>query len=457
MLPWLALGHLLPFLELSKRLAKKGHNISFISTPKNIKRLSEIQNTPPLINFIQFPLPHVKNLPEGAEVTVDLPSDDHRPYLKKAFDGLQQNVLKFLQETKNPPIDWIVYDYTAYWIANISQETGVPCTFLSLFSGAVLAYQGSPQALLGKEHPRTTVEDYTVKPRWVPFDTTIAFKAHEIRRILEPAKTTDDTGVNEFYRFAMAIEGCEFVAVRSFHEFEPNWLELIESLFNKPIVPIGILPPIVEENCKYKEYGSMFKWLDDQELGSVVYVAFGTEAKLTKKEVEDIALGLKLSNLPYLWALRSKELPKGVENGINGKGFVCLDFVPQARILAHGSVGGFLTHGGWNSVVEGLSFGKAMTVMPLIFDQGLNARDLVERKLAIEVARSEEDGTFSADGIAESLRFIMVEGGGRDFRDKAGEFRCTFGNLEMQDKYLDDFVKYLWDNKGKKVHRNMVN
>nr|ABR17488.1 unknown [Picea sitchensis] len=36
--PWLAQGHIIPFLELSKALAIHGHKVSFLSTPVNISR-----------------------------------------------------------------------------------------------------------------------------------------------------------------------------------------------------------------------------------------------------------------------------------------------------------------------------------------------------------------------------------------------------------------------------------
>ncbi|KAJ0660082.1 putative soyasaponin III rhamnosyltransferase [Helianthus annuus] len=39
MLPWLAFGHIIPFLELSKFIAQKGHKVSFLSTTRNIQRL----------------------------------------------------------------------------------------------------------------------------------------------------------------------------------------------------------------------------------------------------------------------------------------------------------------------------------------------------------------------------------------------------------------------------------
>lgn len=451
MLPWLALGHLLPFLELSKRLARKGHKISFLSTPRNIQRLpktpSDISH---LISFVQFPLPQIENLPRDAEVTIDLPSDDLRPYLKKAYDGLQHRVLSFLQEPSNQPADWIIYDYASYWIPRVSAECGVPCAYLSLFNAACLGFTGSPQVMLGNEHQRTTVEEYTVAPKWVPFPSTIAFKPFEVRHVFEPAAQQDASGVTELYRFAETIDGCDALAIRSCMEFEPEWLHLIGELFHKPIIPVGMIPPIIQEdNSDNDECASMFKWLDEQEPGSVVYAAFGSEAKLTSAQVNEIALGLELSRLPFLWVLRAEKAPEGFEDRTEGRGLLCMGWVPQIRILAHPSVGGFLTHGGWNSIIEGLSFGLATVVLPLVFEQGLNARNLAERKIAMEVPRNDEDGSFTGEDIAETLRLVMAEEKGEIFRSKARESREIFGNLEMQDKSLDQFLKYLWDHKRK--------
>ena len=97
MFPWLAFGHIIPFLELSKLIAQKGHRISFISTPRNIERLPKIPpQVAPLITLVKLPLPHVENLPENAEATMDVPYHII-PYLKKAHDGLEQSLSHFLE------------------------------------------------------------------------------------------------------------------------------------------------------------------------------------------------------------------------------------------------------------------------------------------------------------------------------------------------------------------------
>jgi hypothetical protein len=85
MLPWLAFGHILPFTELAKRIARQGHSVTFLSTPRNTRRLIDV---PPdlasLIRVVDVSLPPVEHLPEGAEASIDLPSDDLRPYLRQA-------------------------------------------------------------------------------------------------------------------------------------------------------------------------------------------------------------------------------------------------------------------------------------------------------------------------------------------------------------------------------------
>ncbi|KAL6840264.1 hypothetical protein ACP4OV_030074 [Aristida adscensionis] len=88
MVPWLAFGHILPFTELAKRMARQGHRVTLLSTPRNTRRLIRI---PPdlagLVAVVDVPLPRVDRLPEDVEATIDLPSDDLGLYLRRAYDA----------------------------------------------------------------------------------------------------------------------------------------------------------------------------------------------------------------------------------------------------------------------------------------------------------------------------------------------------------------------------------
>ncbi|KAL7192614.1 hypothetical protein ACSBR2_024437 [Camellia fascicularis] len=132
MFPWLAFGHMIPYLDLAKLIAQKGHKISFVSTPRNIQHLPILpHNLSPFIHFFELPLPHVDNhLPENAEATMDVPSD-HIPYPKKAFDGLETGLAGFLQASVP---DWIIYDFAPYWLPPITTKLGISRVFFLIIN-----------------------------------------------------------------------------------------------------------------------------------------------------------------------------------------------------------------------------------------------------------------------------------------------------------------------------------
>ncbi|KAG2593168.1 putative UDP-rhamnose:rhamnosyltransferase 1 [Panicum virgatum] len=452
MLPWLAFGHIIPFTELAKRIARQGHRVTLLSTPRNTRRLIRI---PPdladLVRVVDIKLPRVERLPEDAEASIDLPSDDLRPYLRRAYDAaFAEKLSDILQDAEQGRPDWVLIDYAAYWAPAAAATHGVPCACLSLFGAAALSVFGRPDALLGRgKYVRTKPEDLTEVPDYVPFPTAVAFRGFEARAFFNPAFVVDGSGVSEAYRFGKCIEGSQLVGIRSSAEFEPEWLQVLGELYRKPVIPVGLFPPPPAQDIGGHE--ATLQWLDRQAPGSVVYAAFGSEAKLTGSQLQTIALGLEASGLPFLWAFRppvdadegESGLPEGFEEHVNGRGLVCRGWVPQAKFLAHGSIGAFLTHAGWNSIIEGLARGVKLVLLPLMFDQGLNARLLVEKKVCVEVARDEGDGSFAPKDIAGALRRVMVEDEGEVFGDKVKELAKVFGNDEVNDRCVRDFLRSL--------------
>ncbi|XP_008811282.2 putative UDP-rhamnose:rhamnosyltransferase 1 [Phoenix dactylifera] len=446
--PWLAFGHLIPFLELSKSLAKRGHHIFFISTPRNIHRLPNIPlPLLPLIDFISIPLPPSDDLPDhDAEATADLPP--HKvPHLKKAFDKLDQPVAEFLEQASPKP-DWIICDFAPYWLPPIASKLNTPCayfnTFPSFSSAFSAAWQRSPEQL-------------TATPEWIPFPTKVAYRLHEARSF---AKLVHDSasGVSDEYRFNSVVRCCDLMAVRGCMEFDGEWLNVLPELYEKPIVPLGLLPPSADDRPDGENtngmantgHGNVVKWLNKQTPESVVYVSLGSEATLSNELVHELAFGLELSGLPFLWALRRKReevelLPKGFEDRIAGRGVIAMGWMPQLEILACSSVGGFFTHCGWSSVVEGLAFGHPLILLPIFGDQGINARVMVEKKLGLEVERDEETGSFTREAVANVVRSVMVEDEGKKLRETAKRMREVFSNNDIHGRYVDAFVHYLRD------------
>ncbi|KAF5184943.1 Udp-glycosyltransferase [Thalictrum thalictroides] len=459
MLPWLAMGHIIPFLELSKCLAQKGHRISFVSTPRNIKRLPKI---PPkvshLINLVELPLPHVDNLPEDAEATIDLPPNKVH-YLKKAFDELKYSVDAFLEDLVP---DWVIYDFAAYWLPPLASKMGVSCAFFSLFNAASVAFFGPPSVLTGEVEVTHALENNIMMPKWMPSSPRVFLRLYEIVRLLDTIKE-NVADVSDGVRYGLAVSSSDIVFIRSCVEFEQFWLDFVEQeVLQKPIIPVGLLPPTVPMSVTVDvedgEWVKIKKWLDKQSGTSVVYIALGTEATLTQQEISELSLGLELSELPFFWVLRKPlsaaidfyVLPDGFEDRIKGRGVVWTGWAPQLKILAHPSVGGFLTHCGWNSIIESLSLGCALILLPLLAEQGLNARKLHEDKVGLELPRDQQDGSFTSVSVAETLRMVMVDEIGEPFRANAREMRKIFGDKDLHDGYIINFIKYLQEHKHKK-------
>lgn len=133
MLPWLAHGHLSPFLELAKCLSRNNILIHLVSTPVNLSSLSSQMNHKafPSINLTPLHLPSLPSLPPHLHTTKHLPSH-LMPTLKTAFD-LSRPAFSSLLHDLRP--DLLVYDFLQPWAARAAREIGIP-SVLFLTTGA---------------------------------------------------------------------------------------------------------------------------------------------------------------------------------------------------------------------------------------------------------------------------------------------------------------------------------
>lgn len=297
-----------------------------------------------------------------------------------------------------------------------------------------------------------SLKDLTVQSKRVPFPTTVAYRYHEAVRVALDSLQSNVSGVPDWLRIKLSLENSKLVAQRSCVDFEADWFQVLFDLYDKPVLPVGLLPPLPERR---HEEEAVFNFHNTKAPGSVIYVALGSEATISSELSHKLALGLELSGLPFLWALRRPPgetgevdlLPEGFEGRTEGRGLVAMGWMPQLEVLAHEAVGGFLTHCGWSSIIEGLQFGQPLVMLPIFADQGLNARAMGEKKLGLEVDRDEENGLFGGEAVAKAVRVVMVEEEGGVIRAKAKEMRRVFGDKERQERYVDGFVKWLADHR----------
>ncbi|XP_058771764.1 soyasaponin III rhamnosyltransferase-like [Vicia villosa] len=446
MLPWLAMGHIYPYFEVAKILASKGHTVTFINSPKNIDQIPKPPKTiQPFINLVKLPLPYIEHLPEGAENTMDIQPNMNR-YLKLAYEGLENDVTEILKTTKP---DWVFYDFASGWLAPIAKSLNIASAHYNITPAWNKCFFDPPKDQVKKDFK---LEDMCGPPKWVPFQTTIHLKPYEIIRAFTALR--DESGGMAGFDLNKAYSSCDLFLLRTSRELEGEWLDYISDQYKVPVVPVGLLPPSMqirddEEEESNPDWVKIKEWLDSRELSSVVYIGFGSELKLSQKDLTELAHGIELSGLPFFWALKNLkegtlELPEGFEDRTKERGIVWKTWAPQLKILAHGAIGGCMSHCGSGSVIEKIHYGHVLVTLPYLLDQCLFSRALVEKEVAVEVPRSEEDGSFVRESVAHTLRLAIVDEAGSGLRNNAKEMGKIFSSKDLHDQYIDDVIAALY-------------
>ncbi|EAY86811.1 hypothetical protein OsI_08188 [Oryza sativa Indica Group] len=175
--------------------------------------------------------------------------------------------------------------------------------------------------------------------------------------------------------------------------------------------------------CQADDRTSCMEWLDQQRPGSVAYVSFGTwVAPIAPGEITELAVGLEATGRPFLWVLKDDPswragLPAGYTDQYSGRGKI-VAWAPQEDVLAHGAVGCYLTHCGWNSTLEAIRHGVRMLCYPVAGDQFINCAYIV-RAWGVGIRlRSADRGE-----VVDCVRRIMEGEDGRRLREKLDELR----------------------------------
>lgn len=98
-------------------------------------------------------------------------------------------------------------------------------------------------------------------------------------------------------------------------------------------------------------------------------------------------------------------------------------WAPQVDVLSHDSVGGFVTHCGWNSVLEAICAGVPMLAWPLYAEQRMNRLFIVEEiKVALGLTES-ANGFVTAAEFEKRIRELMDSKIGKAVRDQVMAMR----------------------------------
>lgn len=265
--------------------------------------------------------------------------------------------------------------------------------------------------------------------------------------IPKPVLDRNDKSYECFLECAFSGARSAGILINTFESLEPR---VIKAISDGLCFPDGLSPPIfcvgpliAAGNERSGKVGGdeatpeCLRWLDLQPARSVVFLCFGSLGLFSKEQLKEIATGLERSGSRFLWVVRNPPtqdhslaitaqaepdldslLPEGFLERTKERGLVVKSWAPQVAVLNHDSVGGFVTHCGWNSVLEAVCAGVPMVAWPLYAEQRLNRIMLVEEiRIALPVNES-ENGFVKAGEVEKRVRELMDSKEGTLIRDR---------------------------------------
>ncbi|CAL1376694.1 unnamed protein product [Linum trigynum] len=434
------MGHLIPVLELGKRLVTH-HDIAvtIFVVATDAATTKSLLKSCPTTNFSIVPLPAV-----DVSHHVD-PSDHIVTKLLVMMRHSIPNLRSAISAMADPPTALIV-DIFGTSTFPVADELGMLKyafdTTTAWFLATTVYGSSSEDEVARHVNSRTPLVVPGCKP--VRFEDT-----------LDAYKAMGDRVFDEFQRVGVELVTADGILVNTWEEMEGKTLEALRNrkalkdVVRAPVYPIGPLvrpSPPLETN----EPNDVVEWLDGQPDRSVIYVSFGSGGTLPRAQLAELAWGLELSGQRFVWVVRPppvedgdvsaaffsleeesgsegphRYLPEGFLSRTHDRGLVVPMWASQAEILAHPAVGGFLSHCGWNSTLESLTNGVPMVVWPLYAEQKLNAALLAEELQVAVRPGYNNGGVVKREEIEEMVRRVMVaeEEEGKAMRERVMELK----------------------------------
>ncbi|KAJ9164401.1 hypothetical protein P3X46_023979 [Hevea brasiliensis] len=426
MIPFMAQGHIIPFLALALQLQqRKDYMVTFVNTPLNIQELRSSLPQDSSIHLLEIPFNSSDyGLPPNTGNTDSLPYDLIATFLQSSL-ALKPVFRKLISDLVHesccqPPL-CIITDMFFSWCAEIAPEFGI---FHAIFcGGGGYGFACFSSLWLNLPHRNTDSEEFTLPD----FPEASKFHVTQLTELLR--KTDGKDSISVFLRnMLVGWYNADRILMNTVEEIDKLGLMYFRKKIGRPVWPIG--PALLSARTRAragKETGIApevcKKWLDTKPLNSVLYISFGSQNTVSASNIMQLAMALVASGKNFIWVVRppfgfdinsefkAKEwLPEGYEERIkdSGRGLLVQKWAPQVEILSHRSVSAFLSHCGWNSVLEALSCGVAIMGWPQAAEQFYNVKLLEEIGVCVEVGRG-KTCEVRHDVLARKIELVMNE------------------------------------------------
>ncbi|TVU26133.1 hypothetical protein EJB05_28669, partial [Eragrostis curvula] len=422
-------GHLFAMVELGRTLSARGLAVTILVADAPYYTgapavLADVSAANPSITFHRL-LPEAYKHPEAMIMEA---ARAHNPQLRA-----------FLASS-SPAAAALVVDMFCGAALDVAEELGVPAYFFFTSGAAVLAFLLHLPAM----HARAAAsfgemgEELVRVPGVPPFPAT---------HVADGLKERDDVAYDGYMRVSAGLSRARGVIVNTFRSLEPRAVAAIAAGLcappGLPTPPVHCIGPLVKSQDLHVAEGGnkeCLAWLDRQPKASVVFLCFGSLGRFSAEQTREVAAGLEASGQRFLWVVRAPPpnddgdpamkyekppepdldalLPDGFLRRTEDRGLVVKSWAPQREVLAHGAVGGFVTHCGWNSVLEAVMAGVPMLGWPLYAEQRFN-RFLLEEEMRLTVPlQGCNNGFVAADEVAAKVRWLMDSDGRTTLRER---------------------------------------
>ncbi|KAL1202019.1 UDP-glycosyltransferase 71C3 [Cardamine amara subsp. amara] len=457
-------GHLLVSIEFAKSLIKRDDRIHTITilhwaiplAPKSHLFAKSLTASEPRIRLVA--LPDIPNPPplelffRASEAYILEFTKKTVPFVRDALSTLVSS----RDGSGSVRVVGLVLDFFCVPLIQVANEFNLPSyLFLPANAGflAMIKYLPERHRRIASELDLSKGDEEHTIPGYVCSVPT---------KVLPPGQFVRES-YEAWVEIADKFPGANGILVNSFTCLEQDAFDYFTRRpENYP--PVYLVGPILSlEDRTSKDQDSsdrdrIMRWLEDQPESSVVYICFGSFGILGAPQIKEISRALDLTGHRFLWSIRTNPtektspydlLPEGFIDRAANKGLVC-DWAPQVEVMAHKAIRGFVSHCGWNSVLESLWFGVPIATWPMYAEQQLNAFTMVkELELAVELRLDyvlANGEIVEAEEIAGAIRSLMdgedtlgkkVKEMGEEARKALLDGGSTFATVN---RFLDDLI-----------------
>ncbi|XP_050365920.1 anthocyanidin 3-O-glucosyltransferase 5-like [Argentina anserina] len=431
-LPSPGMGHIIPLLEFAKRLVvHHGFRVSFVNITTEA-------------STAQTDLLHSTSLPSGLHV-VDLPPTDvsslvnDEMLIVHRIGVIVEESLKCLDtvliQLGKPKA--LIIDVFCTQGFDVGKQLSIPVYSFFTPSAAFCAF-----TLYHPTMDREVEGEFIDLPEPVKVPGCSPVRTEDLLDQIRNRK-------NDEYRyyFGHVRRLCEAsgIFLNTWEDLEPVPLKAIrENPFYQKILtpPVYPIRPLIKEHEEVTKVDAKYlAWLDQQPEDSVLFIVPGSGGTMTAAQVIEFAWGLELSQQRFIWVVRKPSdasasatffnvggdvndpkayLPENFVERTRGRGVVVRSWASQVAFLRHRVTGGFLSHCGWNSSLESMTYGVPIIAWPLYAEQRANATMLAEEiGVAVKPVRGDGDTVFGREEIERVVRLLMEGEEGKVIRSKA--------------------------------------